>query len=126
MKIPRVATVAAIAAALFWAAKAVAIGAFGRGSYDDPIASTLFLCGLLSFLIAVVTVAWRTWRGRHVGLRLLACVGAVVVTVGFSAATTSLFESRIDSWVGAELNLWVLAIALLVIVARGSVDHARN
>jgi membrane protease YdiL (CAAX protease family) len=123
MKIPPVSIVAAIAAVLFWTAKAVAIGAFGRDSYDDPIASALFLVGLLSFVIAVVTIVWRTLRGRHIGLRVLACLGALVVTSGFSAATTPVFESLIDSWVGAELNLWILAIALLVVVARGSVDH---
>ena len=126
MKISRVTTVAAIAAALFWAVKAVAIGAFGRDSYNDPVASALFLLGLLSFVVAVVTLVWQAMRGRHVGLRLLACIGAVVVTAGFSAATTPLFESLVDSWVGAELNLWILAIGLLAIVARSSGDPGRG
>jgi hypothetical protein len=126
MKISPVTIVAAIAAALFWAAKAVAIGAFGRDSYDDPVTSALFLLGLLSFQIAVVSLVWRGMKGRHVGLRLLACVGAVVVGAGFSAATTPLFESLVDSWVGAELNLWILAIGLLAVVARGLVVAGRG
>ena len=86
MRTSRVTTVAAIAAAGFWAAKAVAIGGFGRNSYDDPVASALFLLGLLAFVVAVLTAAWGALADKHVGLRLLACVGAVVVTVGFSAA----------------------------------------
>jgi len=126
MKISPVTTAAAIAAALFWASKAIAIGAFGRDSYDDPVASALFLLGLLSFFVAVVTLVWRALRGRHVGLRLLACIGAFVVTAGFSAVTTPLFESLVDSWVGAELNLWISAIVLLAIVARGSGDPGRG
>jgi len=126
MQISPVTTAAAVAAALFWAAKAVAIGAFGRDSYDDPVASALFLLGLLSFFVAVVSLVWRALRGRHVGLRLLACIGAVGVTAGFSAATTPLFESLFDSWVGAELNLWILAIGLLAIVACSSGDPGRS
>ena len=126
MKISRFTSVAALAAALFWAAKAVAIGVFGRDSLDDPIASALFLLGLLSFVLAVFTLAWRTLRDKPVGLRLLACVGALTVTVVFSAATTPWFESRIDSWVGAELNLWILAVVLLVLVARDSAGHGRE
>ncbi|MGH3347200.1 MAG: hypothetical protein ACRDO4_09460 [Nocardioides sp.] len=126
MKFSPVTTVAAIAAALFWAAKAVAIGGFGRDSYDDTVASALFLLGLLSFFVAVVTLVWRALRDRHVGLRLLACIGAFLVTAGFSAATTPLFESLVDSWAGAELNLWIPAIGLLAVVARGSSGPGRG
>ena len=126
MKISPVTTAAAVAAAVFWAAKAVAIGALGRDSYDDPVASALFLLGLLSFFVAVVSLVWRALRGRHVGQRLLACIGAVGVTAGFSTATTPLFESLVDSWVGAELNLWILAIGLLAIVAGSSGDPGRS
>lgn len=124
MRSSPVTTVAAVAAAGFWTAKAVAIGGFGRDSYDDPVASALFLLGLAAFIVAVLTAAWGALSHKHVGLRLLACLGVVLVTVGFFAATTPVFESVIDSWVGAELNLWILSAAMLVVAAVGRRDDA--
>jgi len=127
MKISPVTSVSTVAATLFWTVKAVAIGAFGRDSYDDPVTSVLFVLGLLAFLIGVVSLAWTALHGRHVGLRILGAVGVVILGAGSAAATTPVFESLVDSWVGAELNLWILAAALIAIVLRGSVDReARN
>ena len=119
MKISPVTKIAAVAAALIWAAKAVAIG-MGRDSYDDPVTSALFVLGLLAFTVGAVSLVWSLLAGRHTALRIAACVGAVVLGAVFAAVTTPLFESAVDSWVGAELNLWILALTLLTAVGIGS------
>ena len=124
MNISPVTTIAASTAALIWAVKAVAIGAFGRDSYDDPVTSALFVLGLVAFVVGAVSLAWTALRGRHLVLRVLGATGAVVLGAGFAAATTPVFESLVDSWVGAELNLWILAGVLLAVVARGSAGGA--
>lgn len=119
MKITPVATFAAVAAALVWAAKGTVIGLAG-GLGKSPLESPLFALGLLAFMTAVVSLVWNSLAGRHTALRIGACVGAVVLGAAFAAVTTPLFESLIDSWVGAELNLWILALALLAVVTAGS------
>lgn len=116
MNITPLTKVAAVTAALFWAAKATAIAVAG-GLDQSPLETPLFMLGLLAFVVAAVTLTWSALAGRGLALRILACVGSVVGIFGFAAITTPVFESLVDSWVGAELNLWVLAVALLIVVA---------
>ncbi len=117
-----------MAAAVLWAAKAVAIGSAG-GLGRSPAEAPLFFLGMICWAVAVVTGGLGLSRGRSAGVRVLAVLAAVAAAALFtlliSAAVVAVQPDR-PSWIWGEVNLWVLAIVTLV-VAFGAVGaHSRR
>lgn len=105
----------ALLAATAWAVKAVSIAAHD-GPGEGAVAAPAYLVGAVAALAAVVSTALlltsgrsRRTRGLAVAAGLLGVVALVaVVQVGVLAVVP------VDGWVRGELNLWVVAAALLV------------
>ena len=117
MNSSRIALFAAVAAAVCWTLKAVAIGTAG-GLDKSPLEGPLFFAGLSSFVVAVLGLGVAFTRGRPAWLRAT----AGVVAVGFGIAVVSVVGALINAmqapsplrhWVWTEVNLWVMAIAVL-------------
>jgi hypothetical protein len=117
MNLIRISFVSAILGAAFWAAKATVIGLAG-GEGINPLEGPPFYVGFAFHVVSVLTlVLWWT-RDRHLALRGLAVVGAVVA----SALFTTTFELLLGlvkppnpGWVWSELNLWVVAAIMLAL-----------
>lgn len=108
------ALVAAGVTAVMFAAKALTI-ASGRDAFEDPIVNGFFFAGGLAlvatFVLAGAGVATRH-RGRGAALGLLVgVVGGVAI-----AALAGVLLPADGSWVWGEVNLWVIAVATLVVV----------
>lgn len=107
---------ASLLAVGFWAAKSAAIAVAG-GLGRSPAEDILFFAGLLSAIIAVGALALTLTAGRSFFVRWSAVVIAVVASSALSFALGAVIEvvAASDHWVWAELNLWVLAVAVLVL-----------
>jgi len=106
-----------------WAAKAISIDMAG-GLDKSPFESPLFFAGLISYVIAVVSVGIILTHGRPAWLRAIAGLLAFIVGIGISqvagAVATTLAPAD-PSWVWAEVELWVIAplpLAVALLVAR--------
>ncbi len=114
MNTSRIAVIASVLAAVFWAAKSVAIGAAG-GLDRSPLESPLFFLGLASAIVANVALALSVAAGRAWWVRGAAALGVVValfaVTALLDAAVHGLVDG--DHWVLAEVNLWIDALVVL-------------
>jgi ABC-type spermidine/putrescine transport system permease subunit II len=119
MKSSRIALIAAAAAVGCWTLKAIAIGMAG-GLGKSPFEGPLFFAGLVSFVIAAVslgvalTVRARTWQRIFAGVGAfgVGLVGFLVVD-GLVASMRGPEESA--HWVWMELNLWIMGtVGLLV------------
>ncbi len=114
MNTSRIAVIASVLAAVFWAAKAVAIGAAG-GLGRSPAENPLFFLGLTSCVVAVVTLAVcatprRAWWVRSaVGVAVV--LGLFVVVGLIDSAAHAVVDG--DHWVLTELNLWIAALVVL-------------
>jgi hypothetical protein len=118
MNSSRLAVISVLTCIGAWTAKSVAIGVAG-GLDQSPLEGPLFLLGLLAFLLAVIALCVALTAGRPVGVRVLTVVGGVLAAAGFSYATNVLVTSVAPadpSWVWSEVNLWVGAILLLLLV----------
>ena len=117
MDTTRIAVIAAASAVVAWALKAVAIGLAG-GLDKSALEQPFFLIGLVSFVVAVSTLAVSAvshgWLAR-IGAVLAAVVGTVVVTALTGALVDALTTS--DHWAWYELNLWVISSAVLALGA---------
>jgi hypothetical protein len=114
MDTTRIAVIAAITSAAFWAAKAVAIGIAG-GLGQSPAETPLFLVGLVFSLVAVGSLTLSVTAGRPWWARIAAIGAAIVSVVAVVALINAALEAFVssDHWVFAELNLWVLSLAVL-------------
>ena len=117
MTAARVATYASIGAVAAWAVKAVAIGLAG-GLDQSPAEGPLFFLGMILFLVGVVAIGLAITAGRSVGARVLGVVGTVAVTfvvwLAVDTVIASVAPERDAHWVWAELQLWVIAVAVAV------------
>lgn len=98
-----------------WTAKAVAIGIAG-GLGLSPAEGPLFFLGLATNVAAVACLLLVAARHRSRARRVLAALSAVplVLLLGLLTRTAVwLVEPPTPGWVWAELNLWVVAVALL-------------
>jgi hypothetical protein len=119
MNTSRIAQNAAVAATIAWAAKSVAIGTAG-GLGKSPLESPLFFVGLLCFVTAAVAYGASVTRARSGAVRVLAGIGVLVVGVGVVVVIQGTLSAMGlgGHWVWSELNLWVSAVLLLVLVHR--------
>jgi hypothetical protein len=132
MRSRRIALWFALAAAAAWTAKSVAIGLAG-GLDKSPLEAPLFITGLVTFVVAVVALGVAATPGVRTSLRILAGVGAFVVgfasTLALDAAVGAFHASGAERhWVWTEFNLWVAALAALVIAVvlnRGTPPRSR-
>lgn len=114
----RIAVVTAIATCVLWAAKATAIGLAG-GLDRSPLESPLFLAGLVCCCIAVVSLGLHLTRERPGWQRGVAAIGLVAATVAAVPLLVALVDAAVAPdpgrhWAWYELNLWVVAAAVLV------------
>lgn len=118
MNSSRIALLAALAAVVCWTLKAVAIGVAG-GLDKSPFEGPLFLAGLVCFVGAAAALGVALTRGRPGWLRAVTgVVVAPVVGIGFTLVIDALVgamqpASPLRHWVWSEVNLWVIAIAVL-------------
>lgn len=122
----RIALYAAVAAAVSWTAKAVAIGAAG-GLGESPIEGPLFFTGLLFTLVATAALGVALTHGRPAWLR--AATG-VLAAVGLTLFGVLVADGLVDvlvepgpqrHWAWAEASLWV--VAALMVAATVSVQR---
>ncbi len=117
MTAKRLAVIAAAAAVLVWAAKAVAIGLAG-GLDKSPAEGPLFFLGLLCFVVAGCAFGAALTTGRPVAVRVLGVIAVAVVVIllsqiiGAVVATFAPPESEAH-WVWAEVELWIGALIVL-------------
>lgn len=115
----RIALWATLAAATSWAAKSVAIGVAG-GLDKSPLETPLFIAGLISFVVAAVTLGIAATSGARTWIRIFAGVGGFVVgfalTLIVDAVVGAFHSPGADRhWVWTEFNLWVAALTALAI-----------
>ena len=106
---------AAVACALAWGLKAVAIGAAG-GLDRSPLESPLFVLGLVAIGVAFAALGVSAAGGRSRAVVVAAGLLGVLVGVGLSAlasiaAATLIPESA--GWVQEEAGLWFSALLAL-------------
>jgi hypothetical protein len=117
MTLTRAALVAALATIVFWLLKDVSIATAG-GLGKSPLEGPLFLLGLLSCTVGGVLVGIAYFARRGVGWRVL---GAVGVAVGLTVlamvvqAVVQAVQPAHPGWAYAEVNLWVMMLALLAL-----------
>jgi hypothetical protein len=121
MNTSRIALTASGAAAILWAAKAVAIdiaGGLGRSPFEGP----LFFLGFAAILVAVVSLGLTLSAGRSRlvrGLTGAACILAAVLVSVLAGAVVALVRPAHPGWAWEEVNLWVLALATLAMAGWG-------
>ena len=121
----RIALIAAATAALAWTVKSVAIGLAG-GLGKSPIEAPMFFVGLMSFVVAAVSLGVALTVGRPTWFRVAAGFGGFLVGFAFTmlvdAAVETFYAPGVERhWVWTEFNLWVAAavgLALAVSVDR--------
>jgi hypothetical protein len=121
----RIALVAAVAAAVLWTAKAVAIGLAG-GLDKSPFEGPLFMAGFLTFVVAVIALGVALAPAARMWIRVAAGVFAFAVgfalSQGIDMAVDAFVTSGPDAhWAWTEVSLWisaVVALALAVAVNR--------
>ena len=115
MNASRLAVLAAIAAAVAWGLKAVAIGVAG-GLDKSPLESPLFGLGLLAIIVAFASLGVAVLAGRPLALQVIGGVVGVVVGFGLSMLASLAAAALIpDSagWVQEEAGLWFSALLAL-------------
>lgn len=124
MNLSRVTLIAAITAVSAWGVKALAIGSAG-GFDKSPLEAPLFFVGLLAMVVAASTFGWTLASGRSTALRVAASIGTLIAAIACSVVVGALISELVSSdyWVWGEANLWVSAVALLVIVV---IRHRRS
>ena len=116
----RVAAVAAVAAAVIWATKAIAIWVAG-GLNKTSLEDILFFLGFGAIVVAFVALGVAAARGRSAAVRVVAgVVGLVVGVVALVAVEDGVGGVVPESagWVAEEVGLWV-AVAATVAIAVG-------
>jgi hypothetical protein len=120
MNSSRIAFAAAIAAAVSWTLKSIAIGTAG-GLGKSPFEGPFYFAGLAFFLIGSVALGVAITRRRPLWVRIIA--GGVVVPVlgiGLAVVVDALVSSvypvsPLRHWAWTEVNLWVIAAAVLAL-----------
>ena len=113
----RVAAIAAVSAAVIWAAKAIAIWIAG-GLNKTPLEDILFFLGFGAILVAFVALGVAAARRRSAGVRVVAgVVGLVVGVVALAAVEDGVGGVVPESagWVADEVGLWVAVAATAAI-----------
>lgn len=115
MSASRVAVLAAFAAVVAWALKAVAIGVAG-GLDESPLEGPLFVLGLIAVVVAFAALGVAVMAGRARVLKVVAAVVGVLVGLALTMLTSVVAESAIPDaagWVQAEAGLWFTALVAL-------------
>ena len=111
----RLAVVAAIATAVAWGLKALAIRLAG-GLDKSPLESPLFVLGLISIVVAFAALGVGVAGGRSTAVKVVAGLAGVLVGLALSGLASALAAAVIpDSagWVQAEAGLWFSALLAL-------------
>lgn len=121
MKSTRIALFAALAAVAFWTVKSVAIGVAG-GLDKSPLEGPMFFCGLVSFIVAVVSLGVALTAGSRTWLRVVGGIGAVVVGIVFTTVVDELVNGYREPgpdrhWAWTEVNLWVVSLTVLALTS---------
>lgn len=102
--------------------------AIGVTGLDGGLAEALFLVGLAAQLVAVVALGLAFTTGRRLGVRIAAAVAAPVVVAVLTLLVNLVIERAQPSnpsWVGGEINLWVIAVVVLgLAIAAGRRSYA--
>lgn len=119
MKSTRIALFAAVAAVTFWTIKSVAIGVAG-GLDKSPLEAPMFFCGLISFIVAVVSLGVALPAGSRTWVRVVGGVGAVVVGIAYTTVVDELVNAYREPgpdrhWAWTETNLWVVSLTVLAL-----------
>ena len=125
MNTTRISVMAATAAAVFWALKAVAIGTAG-GLNKSPLEGPFFFLGLLCFVVAACSLALATVGRREWWAKVATVAGAVVAVAVFAVISGIAVDTlaTTDHWVWGELSLWLASLALLAGCAWHSARHS--
>ncbi|MEP9385149.1 hypothetical protein [Nocardioides sp. KR10-350] len=117
----RTALIASLACVASWAAKALAMalaGGLGRSPLEDP----LFYVGFLALLVAAgaygASLVAHRGRWLHVAGAAGGLIGAVVVTL-VAGSLVGVLEPAHAGWVWGEVNLWVVALVVLLAAVSG-------
>lgn len=108
----RVATLAAVAAALTWALRAVVIAVAG-GLDRSPLEGPLFLLGMLLLALAAVAAGLAGTRGRVPVVRAAGVVGSVLVGIVAFWIVESAVGALVPAsagWVREEAGLWAVSL----------------
>lgn len=125
MNASSLAVLAAIAAVVAWALKAVAIGVAG-GLDKSPLESPLFGLGLVAIVVAFASLGVALARERSLAYKVGGGVVGVLIGVALSVLASTIAAAAIpDSagWVQEEAGLWVSALLALGVTA---VWHTRR
>jgi hypothetical protein len=124
MNSTRITVIAASAAVVAWAAKALAIGVAG-GLDKSPLEVPFFLLGLVSALVAVGALAVSVLGRTRWWARTGAVLAGLVTLFVFVALTTRALDAvaTSDHWIWSEVNLWVTSLAVLALGVR---QHSRQ
>ena len=114
MTASRVAWYAAIATAVAWTLKALAIweaGGLGKTDLED----LGWAVGTLLFLITWAVLGFAFAAGRQIWLRICAAVGGVIVGLALFMGLHGAADALPDSagWVREEAGLWAVALVTL-------------
>jgi len=117
MSAGRIALVAAVATAVFWGAKAVAIWSAG-GLDQSALEGPLFVLGLISLVVAFAALGAHLARARPLWQRVVAAI--LVVLIGgviflFVEDASGSLVGEAAGWVQEEIGLWVAALLTLVL-----------
>ena len=115
-----IALYAAVATAVSWTAKSVAIGTAG-GLGRSPLEGPLFFAGLACCTVAALAIGASFTRGRATWLRAVAGVVGFVVFFLFAQLLDTVVDQTLGGteasrhWVWAEVSLWVSAVLVLAL-----------
>ena len=111
----RTALVSSVATVVVWTAKALAIGIAG-GLGSSPAEGPLFLAGLVCCVVAAVATGVALTAGRSRWVRALGGLAGFVVTALLGTVAQGVVgavQPAHPAWAWGEVNLWVMALALL-------------
>ena len=119
MKTTRIAWCAAVAAVTFWSVKAVAIGVAG-GLDKSPLEAPMFFCGLVSFIVAVVSLGVALTGRSRIWVKVVGGIAAAAVGIVFTSIVDGAFNAFREPgperhWVWTETNLWVVSLTVLAL-----------
>ena len=109
------AALAALATTVVWGLKALVIGLAG-GNDRSPLEGPLFLLGLALAVATAVLLGLAAAGPRRWWWKVAGVVGAALVALlsASADAVVKAVEPQPHGWAWGEVNLWVLAVALLV------------
>ena len=119
MTASRFAVLAAVASAVAWGLKAVAIGIAG-GLDESPLESPLFVLGLVAIVVAFASLGVAVARERSLAFRVIGGVVGVLIGFGLSMLASVVAQAVVpDSagWVQGEAGLWFSALIALGVTA---------